>query len=69
MIKTLGPTGKPTNFQVHFSELQDPRKTNKGNFQHLLSDILFLTISAMICGASEWPMVKTFGKTQLGWLR
>lgn len=54
---------------MHFSELEDPRRTNRGNFRHLLSDILLLTVSAMLCGINDWPSVITFGESQLDWLR
>jgi predicted transposase YbfD/YdcC len=60
---------KKTPFTVHFSQLEDPRRTNKGNFHHLLSDILLLTVTAMLCGINEWPLVITFGESQLEWLR
>ena len=69
MTTKTGPGAKPTQFTVYFSELQDPRRTEKGNFHHLLSDILLLTISGMLCGASEWSMIKTFGDNQLEWLK
>lgn len=58
-----------TPFLMYFSELEDPRRTNKGNFQHTLSDILLLTISAMLCGVDDWPSVITFGKLQFEWLK
>jgi hypothetical protein len=69
MTTTAGPEVKQTHFESFFSELKDPRRTNKGNLRHLLSDILFLTISAMLCGASDWELVRTFGEEQLTWLR
>ena len=69
MLEKTGPEANKTPFTVHFSELQDPRRTNKGNFHHLLSDILLLTVSAMLCGINEWPSVIIFGENQLDWLR
>jgi predicted transposase YbfD/YdcC len=69
MQKKSGPEKNKTPFLMHFSELEDPRRTSKGNFQHLLSDILLLTISAMLCGVDDWPSVITFGKNQLEWLK
>jgi predicted transposase YbfD/YdcC len=69
MRKKPAPEENKTPFLMHFSELEDPRRTNKGNFQHLLSDILLLTISAMLCGVDDWPSVITFGKNQLEWLK
>lgn len=69
MQKKSGPEENKIPFLMHFSELEDPRRTSKGNFQHLLSDILLLTISAMLCGVDDWPSVITFGKNQLEWLK
>ncbi len=69
MQEKLGPTANQTPFLMYFSELDDLRRVDRGNFHHLLSDILLLTISAMLCGVNEWPSVITFGKNQLGWLR
>lgn len=69
MQKTSGPTTQSTPFLMYFSELEDPRRTSKGNFQHLLSDILLLTTSAMLCGVEDWPSVITFGENQHEWLK
>lgn len=69
MQEKTGPETNKTPFLMYFSKLEDPRRTNKGNFQHSLSDILLLTISAMLCGVEDWPSVITFGKNQLDWLR
>lgn len=59
---------KDTSISTHFSALKDPRRTNKGNLRHLLSDIILLTISAILCGADDWELVETFGKNQRKWL-
>ena len=69
MAKLSGPEAKRTHFETFFSKLKDPRRTDRGNLRHLLSDILLLTISAMISGASDWQLVKTFGENQLPWLK
>ena len=58
-----------TLLEKHFSALEDPRRTNKGNLQHLLSDIVLLTVSAMLCGVDNWELVKVFGDNQLDWLK
>ncbi len=49
------------SFLMHFSILEDPRSENHRNKQHLLSDILVLTILAVICGAESWVDVENFG--------
>ncbi len=69
MQDKTGPKANKTSFLMYFSGLEDPRRTDRGNFHHLLSDILLLTISAMLCGVNDWPSVITFGENQLAWLR
>jgi len=69
MQDNTAPEANKTPFLMHFSGLQDPRRTNKGNFHHLLSDIFLLTISAMLCGVNDWSSVVLFGKHQLDWLK
>lgn len=56
-------------FTKFFLSLKDPRRTNKGNLQHSLSDMIFLVISAVISGAVDWTHIEIFGKNQINWLR
>jgi predicted transposase YbfD/YdcC len=58
-----------TLFVEFFDPLKDPRRTNKGNHQHLLADMVFLVISAVISGAVDWTHIEVFGKSQIDWLR
>ena len=37
--------------------------------QHQLSDILFLTVCAVICGAEGWDEIEDFGHAKLDFLR
>lgn len=69
MAEKQGPATKTTLLEKHFSKLKDPRCTYRGNLQHLLSDIMLLTISAILCGADNWELVQTFGESQLEWLK
>lgn len=48
-------------------QVEDPR-VNRTK-RHSLTDILFVTICAVICGADGWTEVELFGKTKLDWLR
>ena len=50
-----------------FAELEDPRmnRTKK----HSLSDILTLSICAVICGADGWVQVEEFGSCKEEWFR
>ncbi|MGL1887032.1 MAG: ISAs1 family transposase [Reichenbachiella sp.] len=56
-------------FQNIFSELTDPRRTDKGNFYYPFNEILFLTISAVISGMNNWTSISNFGDYKLDWLR
>ena len=51
-----------------FKALKDPR-TERHSSRHLLSDILVLTILAVICGADNWVAVEQFGELKKDWLR
>lgn len=56
-----------TSLHSHFSDLSDPRI--KRNKKHLLSDIIILTIVAVICGAESWDSIELFGKTKIDFLK
>ena len=58
-----------TLFTKHFSTLPEPRRTDRGNFQYPLEEILFLALASTICGYFEWKLMVTFGKNKLEWLR
>ena len=49
--------------------MTDPRTIYRGNLRHLLTDMIFLVISAVICGADDWYKIELFGKSQISWLR
>lgn len=51
----------------HFSIIQDYRQT--GKIEHKLSDILLLTICAVIAGAEGWEEIEDFGHSRLSWLQ
>jgi predicted transposase YbfD/YdcC len=69
MIKTSGSIDHQSLATKHFSSMIDPRRTTKGNFQHSLTNILFLVISAVISGADDWETVVLFGENQLQWFK
>jgi predicted transposase YbfD/YdcC len=62
----VGPL-PPTSISEHFATLADPR-AERGK-EHLLVDILTITLCAVICGADDWVAVATFGETKERWLR
>ena len=51
---------------THFSTIKDPR-VNRCK-KHKLIDILFMTLSAVICGADNWVAIEAFCKAKKAWL-
>lgn len=49
--------------------MTDHRRINRGNLQHSLQEIFFLTITAVVCGCDSWEGIDVFGKTKLEWFR
>ncbi len=58
---------KTGSFLEHFSAIPDPRSTT--NRRHLLIDILFTTVCAVICGAKGWNEIAEFGICRHDWLK
>jgi predicted transposase YbfD/YdcC len=46
----------------YFTELTDPRVDRTK--EHLMEDILFITIAAVICGAETWNDIENYGKSK-----
>lgn len=55
-----------SSLTMHFGELHDPRAQH--SIEHLLLDIMVLTICAVICGADSWPEVENYGIAKQEWL-
>ncbi|TCN76283.1 ISAs1 family transposase [Shewanella fodinae] len=51
----------------HLEIITDPRKDI--NIKHNLIDVVFLTLSASLSGATGWKSIEQFGTHQLDWLR
>jgi predicted transposase YbfD/YdcC len=51
----------------HFGELEDPRAQH--SIEHLLIDIVLITICAVICGAESWVDIENYGLAKQEWLR
>ncbi len=51
----------------HLNEVPEPRQS--GKIEYPLDEILFLTISAVVSGCSEWDEIVDFGEDKLDWLR
>ena len=56
-----------SDFISHFSSIPEPRIERCR--KHALLDILFLSISAILCGADGWEEIEDFGRSKLDWLR
>ena len=51
----------------YFTELKDPRVDRSK--EHLMDDIIFITIAAVICGAETWNDIENYGKSKETWLK
>ena len=51
---------------THFADVSDPRR-GQGK-RHLLSDILQLTICAVLSGANTWVEIEEYGESKRDWL-
>ncbi len=49
----------------HFSSISDPRMERRK--LHKLSDIFFITLCAVICGADNWVTIEIFGNAKKSW--
>jgi predicted transposase YbfD/YdcC len=56
-----------TNFLDHFESIEDPRAQR--NQLYTLSEILLVTLLAVICGAEGWQDVENYGKAKIDYLR
>lgn len=54
-------------FMQHFDSLTDPRIDRCK--RHGLMDIIFLTISAVLCDSEGWEQIEDFGHARLDWLK
>jgi len=51
----------------YFTQLPDPRIDRCK--EHLLEDIIFITIAAVICGAETWNEIEAYGESKEEWLK
>ena len=50
-----------------FGDMPDPRV--EGRCDHVLVEILLITVCAVLCGAESWSEVEQFGNTKAAWLK
>lgn len=60
-------TGPAAVVSQHFESITDPR-VNRGQ-NHNLLEMIFLALTATICGAQGWADVERFGKSKIEWFR
>jgi predicted transposase YbfD/YdcC len=60
--------GVPLGIAHHFRDLPDPRHPAFRD-HHLLGDILFIALCAVLSGADSWEDVAEFGRSKETWLR
>lgn len=53
-------------FDEYFSDIEDPRQVHK--IKHLLSEILFITVLAVIAGADDFNEIAKYCETKYKWL-
>jgi hypothetical protein len=56
-----------SSFFEHFDILADPRVERTK--LHKLSDILFITIAAVLSGCEDWNEIELYAETKEEWLR
>jgi predicted transposase YbfD/YdcC len=60
-------TGPASAVYKHFENLTDPR-VDRGN-NHNLLEMVFLALTAVLCGAQGWADVERFAKSKIKWFR
>ncbi len=63
------PLNNYDKFQESFSNLDDPRRTSKGNLMYTINEILLLTISSVLCNITSYTGIVNFGEQKLDWLQ
>ncbi len=60
------PTIQPNSIKTYFASLPDPR-INRLKL-HKLTDIITITLCAVLSGAESWTDIADFGETKKEWL-
>jgi predicted transposase YbfD/YdcC len=61
------PESAIASLKTHFGDLSDPRAQH--SIEHLLIDIVLITICAVICGAESWVEIENYGIAKQEWLQ
>jgi predicted transposase YbfD/YdcC len=68
-MTTNGPRFTQQHFTESFASLKDPRRTSKGNIIYPLDEMLFLTITSVICGNNTWVAIAEYGHLKQDWFQ
>jgi len=60
-------TGPAGVIYKHFEKVTDPRVNRGGN--HSLLEMIFVSLTATMCGSNGWADVERFGNSKLEWFR
>jgi predicted transposase YbfD/YdcC len=66
-VETATLSKNPSWVLEHFASLPDPRRDH-GKI-HMLDEIVFLAICAVVCGADSWLEIAEFSESKLDWLQ
>ena len=66
-MSTEGNSSSIALIKEHFGTLKDPRAQQ--NIDHLLIDIIVVTICATVCGANDWEAIAAYGIAKYEWLK
>jgi len=61
------PLRDPALILDHFAELPDPRR-QQGQV-HVLEEIIFMAVCAVICGADRWEQIADYSRSKIDWLQ
>src|SRR5437764_12984051 len=58
---------EPASILEHFAALPDPRRDH--GKVHLLDEIVFMAICAVLCGADSWQEIADYAASKIDWLK
>ena len=60
---------KIEDLKVSLKQMEDPRRTTKGNILHKLEDIIIIGLCSLICNGSDFVDMEEFGEARQEWLK
>ncbi len=59
---------KLEELRAKLAQIEDPRRTDRGNIRHKLEDIIIIGLSTLICNGESFDDMEEFGKQRREWL-